>query len=284
VAAVKFIQAKNLMKVRQIMTTAGISSPIAQTPSLFTLSIDIGGTGLKASVLDGDGKMAVERVRVATPYPCPPKILLKALENLVAPLPPFDRISMGFPGVVRDGLVLTAPHFGDRLWRGFPLQAALSTRLGKPARLLNDAEVQGLAIIRGHGLEFVLTLGTGAGTALFRDGMLMPHLELSQHPISGNDTYDDYIGAKALRRKGKKSWSRHVNTAIKAIHALLHYDALYLGGGNGKKVIDPPMGVVVASNEAGITGGIRLWDCTPELGDRGTPQAAAPGPAEGILS
>jgi polyphosphate glucokinase len=227
---------------------------------IHTLAIDIGGTGLKASVLDTAGKMLVDRVRVATPYPCPPRILLNALADLVVPLPPFQRISAGFPGVVREGRVVTAPHFGNRPWRGFPLAAALSKRFGKPARLLNDAEVQGFGIIMGRGLEVVLTLGTGAGTAVFREGELMPHLELAQHPVHDNQTYNDYIGSEALLRKGAKKWSRRVRRVIKILYSLLHYDVLYLGGGNAAKVFDPPAGVRIASNQAGITGGIRLWD------------------------
>lgn len=229
-----------------------------------TLTIDVGGTGLKASVLDRAGKMLVDRVRVATPYPCPPKVLLRTLVALVAPLLGFDRISVGFPGVVRDGRTLTAPHFGDRPWRNFPLAATLSKRFGKPVRLLNDAEVQGFGIVKGRGLEVVLTLGTGAGTAVFRDGLLMPHLELAQHPIHDNQTYDDYIGSKALRREGAKKWSRRVRKTIKILNSLLHYDVLYLGGGNGDKVINPPRDVRIASKHAGITGGIRLWDADVE--------------------
>lgn len=137
-----------------------------------TLAIDVGGTGLKASVLDRTGRMLVKRVRVATPYPCRPAILLRATADLVAPLPPFDRISIGFPGVIRDGRVITAPHFDAKPWRDYALEAAVSRRFGKPARLLNDAEVQGLGIIVGRGLEVVLTLGTGVGSAVFRNGGL----------------------------------------------------------------------------------------------------------------
>jgi polyphosphate glucokinase len=229
-----------------------------------TLTIDIGGTGLKASVLDHAGKMLVTRVRVATPHPCSPTILLEALVDLVSPLPPFDRISVGFPGVVRAGRVITAPHFRSRPWRDFPLAAVLSKRLGKPVRLLNDAEVQGFGIVRGRGLEVVLTLGTGAGTAVFRDGILMPHLELAQHPIHDGKTYNAYVGNDALRRDGVKKWSRHVRKTIKILECLLHYDVLYLGGGNGNKVKGLPGDVRVASNDAGITGGIRLWDADVE--------------------
>lgn len=228
-----------------------------------TLTIDVGGTGLKASVLDRAGRMLVTRVRVATPYPCQPGVLLRAIVALVAPLPVFDRISVGFPGVVCEGRTITAPHFGGRGWRDFPLAAALSMRLGAPVRLLNDAEVQGFGVIEGRGLEVVLTLGTGAGTAVFRDGTLMPHLELAQHPIHGNQTYNDYIGDKALRREGAKKWSRRVRRTIKILYSLLHYDVLYLGGGNGDKVINPPSDVRIASNRAGITGGIKLWESIP---------------------
>jgi polyphosphate glucokinase len=227
---------------------------------IHTLAIDIGGTGLKASVLDPQGNMVVDELRVPTPYPCPPKILIAALVELVAPLPSFDRISVGFPGVVRGGIILTAPHFGNNAWDRFPLATVLLERLGKPVRLLNDAEIQGLGVIVGRGLELVLTLGTGAGTALFRDGALMPHLELAQHPIHRKQTYNDYIGNDALLSKGVKKWSRRVHKTIGILYSLLHYDALYIGGGNAEKFLSPPEGVRIVSNQAGITGGIRLWD------------------------
>jgi polyphosphate glucokinase len=167
---------------------------------------------------------------------------------------------VGFPGVVRDGRVLTAPHFRDDKWTAFPFANALSECLGKPVRLLNDAEVQGLGIVAGRGLELVLTLGTGAGTALFRDGELMPHLELAHHPIQCGKTYNDYIGNQALQSKGVKKWNRRVHKTIGILYSLLHYDTLYIGGGNAAKVLDVPEGVRIESNRAGITGGIHLWD------------------------
>jgi polyphosphate glucokinase len=227
-----------------------------------TLAIDVGGTGLKASVLDAAGRMLVNRVRVATPYPCHPEILLNAIADLTAPLPSSERISIGFPGVVRDGKILTAPHFDAQSWRDYPLEKALSRRFGKPARLLNDAEVQGLGIIAGRGLEVVLTLGTGVGSAVFNNGVLAPHLELAHHPIHKDETYNDYIGAEARRAHSHKKWNRRVRRMIDIVYSLLHYDVLYLGGGNSADVdIDHlPDHVRIASNDAGITGGIRLWD------------------------
>jgi polyphosphate glucokinase len=227
----------------------------------YTLAIDIGGTALKASVLDRDGRMIVERAREPTPYPCSPKVLLVALAKLTAPLPTFDRISIGFPGVVRTGHVVTAPHFGKKAWRGYPLEAAMAQRLKRPARLLNDAEVQGLGIIAGKGLEVVLTLGTGVGSAVFAAGWLAPHLELAQHPLYNGGTYNDYVGNEALHRLGKKKWSRRVLRTIETVDSLLHYDVLYLGGGNARHLsVDLPESVRIASNETGITGGIHLWD------------------------
>jgi polyphosphate glucokinase len=226
-----------------------------------TLSIDVGGTGLKASVLDGTGRMTVERVRVPTPDPCSPAVLLRALASLVAPLPPSDRIAIGFPGVIRDGHVITAPHFDVKGWQDYPLEEAISRRLGKPARLLNDAEVQGLGVIDQRGLEVVLTLGTGVGSAVFGNGRLAPHLELAHHPLHKHKTYNDYIGNEARRALGVKKWSRRVSKTIDIVYALLHYDVLYLGGGNAAHVALPlPDNVRLASNDAGITGGIRLWD------------------------
>src|SRR6266850_6860639 len=166
----------------------------------FTLSIDIGGTGLKASVLDARGRMTGEPGRVLTPSPCTPRALLSALDTLVAPLPAFDRVSIGFPGVVRDGLVITAQHFRQYFPARFPLAQAVRRRWGKPVKLLNDADMQGSAVVRGKGLELVVTLGTGMGSALFLDGMLLPHLELAQHPSPSGKTYNEYIGDKVLKR------------------------------------------------------------------------------------
>jgi polyphosphate glucokinase len=226
-----------------------------------TLAIDIGGTGLKASVVDPSGKMVEKHVRVPTPNPCTPDILVEALTRLTAPLDSYDRVSVGFPGVVRDGRIVTAPHFKGKAWRDYPLAATLARRFGKPARLLNDAEVQGLGIVQGRGLEVVLTLGTGLGSAVFSNGALTPHLELAHHPIRKGETYNDYVGNAARRAIGSKRWNKRVRKTIEIVYALLHYDVLYVGGGNAANLtVDLPDNVHIASNDAGITGGIRLWD------------------------
>src|SRR4051812_34726919 len=130
----------------------------AQPPGTgpFTLAYDIGGTGLKASVLDATGAPVTERARIPTTYPAPPAKLVADLQGLVAKVPHFDRISAGFPGMVRKGRVLSAPHFvtakgpGSDVvpelvsaWYGFDLASALSESLGAPARVVNDADLQG---------------------------------------------------------------------------------------------------------------------------------------------
>jgi polyphosphate glucokinase len=225
------------------------------------LAFDIGGTGLKAAIIDAKGKMLTERLKVPTPAGCTPKQMVDALVRLAKPLPPHDHIAIGFPGVVRGDRVLTAPHWGTKKWANFELARALSKRLGHtPARMINDAEMQGLAVIKRRGLELVLTLGTGAGTALFREGELMPHLELAHHPIHKGLTYNDYVGNDALKKRGKRRWNKHVQATIAILESLLHYDHLYIGGGNAAQVtLRLPSNVSLVSNDAGLEGGAALW-------------------------
>ncbi len=247
----------------------------------FTLAIDIGGTGLKASVLDATGMMVADRVRVPTSYPMPPDGedgMVPALTKLVAPLPRADRASAGFPGMVRHGHVLSAPHFqtvsgpgtavDPRLreaWSGFDLAGALEKSLGLPTRVANDADVQGAAVVKGEGLEFVVTLGTGFGTAVFLDGHLLPHLELAHQPFRKNETYNEQLGERTRREIGHRRWNHRVRRALAQLDGLLFYDRVYIGGGNAKRVDRDELGplaekVVVVDNSAGILGGIKLWE------------------------
>jgi polyphosphate glucokinase len=228
-----------------------------------TLAIDVGGTRLKAGLLDQNGDMVAGPNRVNTPPHPVPQAVVDALVGLAAPLGHFDRISVGFPGVVRHGQVLTAPNLGTPDWRHFPLAASLTDKLGKPARMLNDAEVQGLGVISGTGLECVITLGTGMGFALFQDGRPAPHLELSQHPIHKGKTYDKFIGVVAFKEVGRKRWNRRLRRVLAGITTLVGFDTLYIGGGNAKEMdLELPPNIRPVSNEAGITGGVKLWDKT----------------------
>jgi len=226
-----------------------------------TLAIDIGGTRLKAGLMAATGTLLGEPVRTDTPKPAQPEVVVEMLTELVRPLGAFDRVSVGFPGVVRHGDVLTAPNLGTHAWQGFKLAAALAEKFGKPVRVLNDASVQGLGVIGGNGLEIVITLGTGMGFAMFSDGKLLPHLELSQHPVRKDTTYDQFVGIAALQAVGKKRWNKRVAKAIGWIDTLTTFDMLYIGGGNAKAItFELPPRVQIVSNQAGITGGVRLWD------------------------
>jgi polyphosphate glucokinase len=249
------------------------SAPIPGPLRPATLAIDIGGTGLKATVLDAEGRLLADRVRVATTYPVSPEEMVEQLIQLVRPLPSSERVSVGFPGVVRRGHVLTAPHFvtksgpGSKVvkdlvekWTGFDLAGALSGKLETPVRVANDADLQGWAVIAGTGLEMVVTLGTGVGTALFAEGKLAPHLELAHHPFRKGGTYNEQIGDDALKRIGVTKWRKRVFEAIGNFDRLVNYDSLYIGGGNSRHLqghVEAP--ITIVDNLAGLIGGIKLW-------------------------
>lgn len=239
-----------------------------------TLSVDIGGSGLKASVLDPTGAMLVERVRVDTPYPSPPSVLVAALRDLVAPLADYHRASVGFPGLVRGGTVIEVPSLSRRVyggerdphlaeeWHQFDLAQSLAAAFGVPVKVVNDADMQGCAVIAGTGLEFVMTLGTGVGTALFNDGRLLPHLELSHGPFRRGRSVDIALGNAERKRIGNAKWADRVHTAISDYAEMLYFDHLYVGGGNAKHLNVADLGhrATVVPNTAGIIGGVRIWN------------------------
>lgn len=209
-------------------------------PDALTLAIDIGGSHLKAGILDPAGKMIAGPAHVVTPKPAKPAAVVAALVELAGPLGHFDRISIGFPGVVRAGAVLTAPNLGTKDWHGFPLAPTLTEQLGRPARMLNDATVQGLGVISGQGVECVLTMGTGMGFALYENGRVAPHMEMAHHPVKTGKDYDQYVGQAALKDIGRAHWNRRVRKVIGYMVTLTNYDTLYIGGGNAR-LIEPPL-------------------------------------------
>jgi polyphosphate glucokinase len=238
-----------------------VRSPADAAAGLLTLALDIGGTGLKGGVLDPSGVPITDRVRTPTPERPTPQRVLEALVGLAGQLGHFDRISVGFPGVVRRGIVLTAPHLGTADWAGFPLAEQLSERLKAPVRILNDASVQGYGVISGHGIECVITLGTGVGFALYENGVLGPHMELGRYPVRKKTLLDEYLGNAAFASMKRKRWNRRVKRVIRYLETLVNFDTLYIGGGNAKYIaLDLPENVRIVSNKAGVTGGIKLWD------------------------
>jgi polyphosphate glucokinase len=238
-----------------------------------TLAVDIGGTHLKASVLDRRGKMIVDKVSVDTPYPCPPEALVETLRRLVRELPPHHRASVGFPGLIRKGVVRQVPAFSRRKaggprdprlaarWVGVRLRDALEQAFGVPTLVANDADVQGSGAIRGEGFELVVTLGTGVGCALFEDGVLLPHLELAHGHYKNGKSIDAALGSAERERIGDRRWNRRVARAFHWLEEMVLFDRMYVGGGNAKHLtLDLGARAEIVPNTAGITGGIRLWD------------------------
>jgi polyphosphate glucokinase len=225
-----------------------------------TLCVDIGGTGIKAMVVSSRSEPLGERLRVPTPRPATPKAVAAALRTILPEPRAYDRISAGFPGVVRDGVVLTAPNL-DPAWRGFDLAAELRKATRKPTRVLNDAGVQGHGVIRGKGVEVCVTLGTGFGFSLFLDGTYVPNIELGHHPFHKGKSYEEVLGNEALARLGRRKWNRRLAQAIALLDRIFNYDALYVGGGNSTRVdVDLPPNVKRVENTAGLLGGVKLWE------------------------
>ncbi len=188
---------------------------------LGTLAIDIGGSGIKAMVLDEVGNSISDRLRISTPDPATPAAVMDVIFTLAHNQGSFDRISVGFPGVVERGVTKSAHNLDDD-WLGFDLKSAIERRLGKPVQVRNDADIQGYGAISGRGIELVITLGTGFGSALFHDGKLMPNLELAHHNFRKGKTYEQQLRKKALKKKGKKKWNKRVKKAISSLEAAFH--------------------------------------------------------------
>jgi len=209
-------------------------------------------------LLDPAGKPLSERERILTPAVPTPQAVLRTLETLRGHLPGFDRVSVGFPGVVKRGVTYVAENLHPK-WIGFALERELEKRWRKPVRVANDASVQGYGAVKGKGVELILTLGTGMGSALFTDGKLCPGLELGHHPWR-EKTYEDYLGQRGLKKYGKKQWNKRLEEAIVQSARTFNWDRLYLGGGNARKIsFNLPKNVSIVSNQDGILGGVALW-------------------------
>lgn len=224
-----------------------------------TLALDIGGSGIKGILLNQSGEPVGERIRIATPQPATPQAIFPIIAEIANNLGQYDRVSVGFPGVIHQGQVKTAPNL-DPSWPGTDLVRELHKHLMKPVRAANDADVQGYGAIKGQGVELVITLGTGFGTALFVNGHLVPNVEIAHHPFRKRQTYEVQLGANALKTVGEKRWNLRLAKAIELLDRVINFDHLYIGGGNAKKVtIALPSHATIISNAAGLLGGIALW-------------------------
>jgi polyphosphate glucokinase len=224
------------------------------------LAIDIGGSHIKATILNSDGILIQPYEQELTPHPATPLAVMKCIKKLTTGFPSFDKISVGFPGYVKNGVVYTSPHL-SRGWHNIDFAKMLSNNFDKPALVINDADLQGLGIAQGKGLEIVVTLGTGFGTAFLWNGKLLPHFELAHHPVTAKKDYDTYIGQKALEEAGARKWNKRIKKVITILGSVFNYDHLYLGGGNAAHLhISLAKNISIVSNKDGIHGGARLWN------------------------
>ncbi|NTE01186.1 ROK family protein [Agrobacterium tumefaciens] len=225
------------------------------------LSIDIGGTSIKTVLLDEDGNMLSEYMKSKTPAGATPKDIVTGIQDLIKPIPEtYNRVSIGFPGYVKNGIVKTAPNLAKNKWADVDLAQRVANALKHPVRLVNDADQQGLGVVEGKGFEIVFTVGTGFGTALLFDGELLPHLELAHFPINKEEDYDDYIGNKAFEEIGSDRWNKRLKKIVEIYKTVFNYDMLYIGGGNSKQIdFKLDSNIKLVTNRDGIKGGAKLW-------------------------
>jgi len=242
--------------------------PVASAPKKKTikntgkkiLTIDIGGSNIKGTILDAHGKIIEAYKKEVTPKPATPVAVIASIKKLAVQFTAFDQISVGFPGYVKDGIVHTAPNLGKG-WAKTDLAKKLTALFKKPVRIVNDADLQGLGVAAGKGFEIVITLGTGFGTAFLVDGKLLPHMELAHHPLNNKGDYDYYIGEATLEKIGKKEWRKRMRKVLGILVTVFNYDHLYISGGNADLLTFPlAKNISIVSNKEGIKGGARLWN------------------------
>ena len=229
------------------------------------LCIDIGGSHIKEAVIDINGQFVGKYEREKTPDPSTPEKVLEVIKEISSRFPAYDKIAAGFPGYVKNGVIMTAPKLGEDPWSNYSLADSLTKLLSKPAMVINDADFQALTLAKGKGLEMVITLGTGFGSALMLDGQLLPHLEMSEHPFTKKKTYNDYIGNDALKKEGKKKWNKRMEKVILVLKTVFNYDHLYISGGNAEYIkFQLDSNVSIEGNKDGIKGGAVLWKLQEE--------------------
>ena len=209
------------------------------------------------------GRFLIKRLRIKTPASLHArKRSCRLLVDLVAPLKGYDHVSIGFPGYVRDGKVFTAPNLGTKAWTGFDLARRHAKESWEsPTRLNNDADVQGLAVIRARGWNWSAPWAPVSAPPGFAMANLLPHMELAHMAIHHKDPISTFISATHDRKKiGNKEWNKRVKKLIAVLATVMNYDQLYLGGGNSQRIkFRLPSNVSIVSNDAGMEGGAFVW-------------------------
>jgi predicted NBD/HSP70 family sugar kinase len=212
------------------------------------LVIDVGGTNIKVGMAGRREQIKIPSGRTMTAGRMAAEVR-KAVVDWA-----YDVVSIGYPGAVKQGKPAHEPHNLSGGWMRFNYGKAF----GAPVKIVNDAAMQALGAYAGGRMLF-LGLGTGLGSALVAEGLLMP-LELAHLPYRGGRTYEDYVGKRGMDKLGRKKWTRHVHEVVALLKAGLQADYVVLGGGQTKKLKTLPRGVRTSDNQSAILGGLRLWD------------------------
>lgn len=228
------------------------------------LVIDVGGTHVKLAT-----KEPAQRVSFASGRDMTAAEMVAKAKKVVEGWT-FDAVSIGYPGVVLHGRIAVEPRNLGRGWVGFDFAQAF----GRPVRIANDAAMQALGSYEGERMLF-LGLGTGLGSALIVDGVLAP-LELGHLPYRKGNSFEHYVGARGLKRLGRKKWRRFVTDIVGRLKAALEVDCVVIGGGNARRMKALPAGTRLGDNSNAFVGGYRLWlsETARYEGDGGGRQAA----------
>jgi predicted NBD/HSP70 family sugar kinase len=214
------------------------------------LVIDIGGSNVKLMISRAGRRKFKSGLNLT------PREMVAQIEPLVSDWK-FDAISIGFPSPVRDGRIVSEPKHLGKGWVRFDFEKAF----GKPVRIINDASMQALGSYHGGRMLF-LGLGTGLGSALVWTEYVLP-LELGDLPYRNGSIIEDYLGKRALARRGENSWRRDVEHALVQLRKALIADYVVVGGGNAKKFDELPQGIERGHNRNAFWGGTRLWQIDP---------------------
>jgi|GEM_PF-56582 len=221
-------------------------------PALGVLTIDVGGTNVKLLATGEKDRRKFPSGRDMTP-----EQMVAQVKTLASDWQ-YDVVSIGYPGRVAHGRIVTEPHNLGPGWIAFDFEASF----GRPVRILNDAAMQALGSYQG-GLMLFIGLGTGLGSAVIAEGVVVP-VELGHLPLKSR-TYEEYVGARALERVGKKKWRKHVAFGIARLIEAIHPDDVVVGGGNATNVKKLPPGCRFGSNALAFVGGDRMWEDMPSL-------------------
>jgi polyphosphate glucokinase len=231
--------------------------------------IDIGGSGMKAATVDLDtGELTAERLKIATPQPAAPAPMAEVVEQLVRHFDWTGPVGVTFPAIVRHGVTHSAANV-DKSWIGTDADALFTKAIGNDVHVVNDADAAGLAEMRygagrgRRGVVIVLTFGTGIGSGLFIDGVLVPNTELGHLEIDGHDAeYRAAASAHDRENLSWKAWAKRVERYLQTVVFLFSPELIIVGGGVSRRsekwlpYIDVATELVPAglTNEAGIVG------------------------------